>query len=291
MKTTTSLICGLLLVSNISAQIFGSQAEWNTRVQASRQASIYRNGWNNAVKLSNAGRKISKIPSQSGALNTRSLKVGSEGRLDCWYGRVEYVLNPTNCIISYASKEHFVLDGYKTKDLVDGMNVVLVDRVKVSGTKTIKLANGGTRKLFVLAFQSTELKKQDAVPALSPEGLTHTEAIMAQLIALKATKGVAVLNVQEVDGEALVQISFRESWIGFNIAYYPTQEAPWEALGRVGIIIPACWQQKKFEPKRALMYHMPIQEAKTLPAFINDLFVKFFKRPPNYKLECHIETF
>jgi hypothetical protein len=143
----------------------------------------------------------------------------------------------------------------------------------------------------ILAACGMGCSRQPAAPSVSTEGLPPMEAIKVQLSALKETKGVAVLNVQEIDGEAIVQVTFGESWTGLNIAYYPTQERPEKALGTAGITVPSSWEEKEFQPGVVLMYHMPPEETVKLPAFINDLFLKFFKRSPDYKVDCYIETF
>ena len=131
--------------------------------------------------------------------------------------------------------------------------------------------------------------RQAPPPAISTEGLPPMEAIKVQLAELQKTKGEAWINIQEINGDVMVQISGGDP-LGLNIVHYPSQESPEKALGSVGIAVPSTWKQVQFEPGTVLLYNVPAVEAENLPAFINDLFIKFFKKPPDYKVECDIET-
>jgi hypothetical protein len=155
MRKLFLIACGFLYISIVITQAYGN--DWYgdiVRIQQKAQIRADKNQhlWDNTVKLTKCGKKLEKIPSQSGALSIESLKLGSEGRIDCWVGRIEHVLSPTNCIISYAQKRFFVLNDYNTVDLVDDMSVALIDNIKVMGTQTIKLIDGASKKVFVLEF-------------------------------------------------------------------------------------------------------------------------------------------
>jgi len=131
--------------------------------------------------------------------------------------------------------------------------------------------------------------RQASTPTVSTEGLPPMEAIKIQLAELQNTKGNAWINIEEIGGDALIQISGGDS-LGLNITYYPSKEGPEKALGSVGITVPSTWQQVQFEPETVLLYEVPAREAESLPSFINDLFVKFFRSSPDYKVHCYIET-
>lgn len=178
MKNLLLIACGFLCISCIFTRAYGN--DWYSDIVRTQQKAQIREGqnqylWDKTVKLSNSGKKLEKIPSQIGALNVESLKLGSEGRIDCWVGRIEHVLSPTNCIISYARKRFFVLNGYCTENLVDDMNVALIDRIKVVGTQSIKLADGSSKKVFVLNFATIATDKKDMKETITTEDRLWTD--------------------------------------------------------------------------------------------------------------------
>jgi hypothetical protein len=118
--------------------------------------------------------------------------------------------------------------------------------------------------------------------------------IQKQIELLKAHKGKsAFVTIQEVGGDAIVQVARltdkgNTSW-SLNIAYYPSKDKPAKALAAVGITVPPAWQEEQFEAETVAQYGVPESDLSKLPQFIHELFVKFFKRPATYKVECAIE--
>lgn len=125
----------------------------------------------------------------------------------------------------------------------------------------------------------------------STDGLPPAEAIRVQLEALQKRKGDAFLTIQEVEGDAMVQIANGDKKLSLNIAYFPSKEDPATALKEAEIAVPATWVQTDFEAETYVQYDIPAEEAKDLPLFIDNLFKKFFKRPADYKIQCYIEKF
>ena len=115
--------------------------------------------------------------------------------------------------------------------------------------------------------------------------------IQKQIEQLKVHKGASpYLNIQEVGGEAIIQLARCETNWSLNIAYYPSKETPVKALAAVGMTIPQTWQEEQFEAGTVAQYGLPQSDLAALPQFIHNLFVKFFRRPSSYRLEFSIES-
>ena len=144
---------------------------------------------------------------------------------------------------------------------------------------------------LAIAFNVVAQDKQK----MSETSPAQVAQIQKQIELLKAQKGASpVLTIQEVGGDAIIQLSRvafqgKTSW-SLNIAYYPSKEKPAKALVAVGMTLPATWQEEQFEPGTVAQYGVPEADIAKLPQFIHDLFVKFFKRPATYKIDCSIEN-
>jgi hypothetical protein len=153
--------------------------------------------------------------------------------------------------------------------------------------KTVFAAVTGLAVILSASAQEKS-KMNEASPAQVVE-------IQKQIELLKAQKGASpVLTIQEVGGEAIIQLSRvafqgKTSW-SLNIAYYPSKEKPAKALAAVGMSLPTTWQEEQFEAGTVAQYGVPESDLAKLPQFINDLFVKFFKRAATYKIKSSIEN-
>ena len=127
-------------------------------------------------------------------------------------------------------------------------------------------------------------------PKMNETSPAQVVEIQKQIELLKVHKGASpFLNIEEVGGEAIIQLSRGKPDWGMNIAYYPSKERPEKALAAVGMTIPKTWKESQFEAGTVVLYTVPEADLPKLPQFIHDLFVKFFKRPPTYKIACSIE--
>ncbi len=140
---------------------------------------------------------------------------------------------------------------------------------------------------MLLAFTASAQEKSK----MNETSPTQVIQIQKQIELLKAHQGEpAVLTIQEVGGEAIIQLSRGKPNWGLNIAYYPSKEKPDKALPAVGMTIPATWKLAQFEAEVVVLYEVPEADVAKLPQFIHDLFVKFFKRPATYKIDIVIEN-
>lgn len=118
--------------------------------------------------------------------------------------------------------------------------------------------------------------------------------IQKQIELLKTQKGKSpFLTISEVGSDAIVQLArissgSKTNW-SLNIAYYPSTEKPAKALAAVGMSLPANWQEEQFDSGTMAQFSVPESDLPKLPQFIHDLYVKFFKRPPTYKIECALD--
>lgn len=104
----------------------------------------------------------------------------------------------------------------------------------------------------------------------------------------------SVLTIQEVGGRAIVQLSRADLGGGamwsLNIGHYPSKDKPARALAAAGLNLPAAWREEVFKAGVFVQYGLPESDLAAVPQFIHDLFVKFFKRPPTYAMDCSIEN-
>ena len=133
---------------------------------------------------------------------------------------------------------------------------------------------------------------QEKPSATSPSQVAQ---IQKQIELLRVHSGASpYLNIQEVGGEAIIQLARattngKTNW-SLNIGYFPSKEKPVKALAAVGMTIPPTWQEMQYQAGTVAEYLIPQSDLAALPKFINDLFVKFFKRPVSYRLSFSIET-
>lgn len=145
--------------------------------------------------------------------------------------------------------------------------------------------------VFAVAFNVAAQEK----PKMTETIPVQVTQIQKQIEMLKMQKGSSpILTIQEVGGEAIIQLSRivfqgKTSW-SLNIAYYPSKDKPAKALAEVGMPLPTTWQEEQFEANTVAQYGVPESDLTKLPQFIHDLFVKFFKRPSTYKIDCSIEN-
>lgn len=126
-------------------------------------------------------------------------------------------------------------------------------------------------------------------------GPSQAVQIQKQIELLKAHQGPSpFLTIQEKGGDAIVQVARigegAKAVLSLNIAFYPSQEPPAKALASAGMLLPATWKQEEFNPGVNAQVAVPKMDEPRLPAFIRDLFVKFFKRPATCELEFFIES-
>jgi hypothetical protein len=119
-------------------------------------------------RIFDAAKKITKLPANLGEsiptrterLDLDSLNIGMEGRLwDLAFRqlkgggiifKVVSVPDESNVLLINSEQKRIWLEGYPTTNLVDGENVVILDYVKVVGTKTYRKVDGSESKVWLL---------------------------------------------------------------------------------------------------------------------------------------------
>lgn len=127
--------------------------------------------------------------------------------------------------------------------------------------------------------------------AEEPAAPSQVVQMKAAIAKLQKAKGAAFLGIHEKDGEGMVQVTGGKGMLRLNIAYYPSKKKPDKAFPEAGITIPGTWRRAEFVAETYVQYQVPASEAEDLPLFIHDIFLKFFKSKPEYKIQCFLEQF
>jgi hypothetical protein len=125
--------------------------------------------------------------------NGEALSVGAWGKTDHLYGKVIQILDANSMIVGIKDAETgtfptLILVKYKTQGLTDGFfflnnwsKIVGGNEIKVTGTKTLKLAGGGTRTMFVVEPRWSEAEKEKARAEAKKEADKRAEGVRAIL--------------------------------------------------------------------------------------------------------------
>lgn len=156
-----AVVC--LTANQCFSQAVGSAGAYNSLVDSMHSLRDDQIQWENATKLSLVGNtNISyseMLKSEPSCLNFKTMKIGDTGTLSYWIFTVSHVIDATNCIISIGRgglRRSFVLSNFPTDKIVDDVKVVLVDDVKVTGTKT-----AGSRKYLMLEFKPIQIQLEE----------------------------------------------------------------------------------------------------------------------------------